>query len=118
MPDGNRGEADTGPEEAHDEPGDPTAKATDDVSEPARPSGMDTGGASEATRTDEEMRRKRQLNVSIPVYQHVQLHTLKVLRGKNMSQTVYEALEAYFEDLDEFDADAIPPVGEGEPGEE
>lgn len=118
MPDGNRGEADAGPEEAHEEPGDPPAKATDEASEPGTPSDLGAGGGADASRTDEDMRRKRQLNVSIPVYQHVQLHTLKVLRGKNMSQTVYEALEAYFEDLDDFDADAIPPAGGGEPGGE
>lgn len=116
MPDGNGDEADAAPDEAGDPPGEKNAEA--DASEPATPSGSGEDGDLGVSRTDEEMRRKRQLNVSIPVYQHVQLHTLKVLTGKNMSQTVFEALEAYFEDLDEFDASAIPPGSHGKPGEE
>lgn len=39
---------------------------------------------------------EKQLKVKIPVRMHVRLHTLKILTGETISDTVAEALEAYF----------------------
>lgn len=60
-----------------------------------------------------ELDRLRALKVKIPVRQHIQLRTLKVLTGKNLSQTVREALGRYFEDLEGFDPDAAAPLDTG-----
>jgi hypothetical protein len=38
----------------------------------------------------------KDIKVKIPVRYHVQLHTLKILQGKSMSETLTEALEMYF----------------------
>lgn len=38
----------------------------------------------------------RELRVKIGVDYHLKLHTLKILRNKNMSTTVEEALDHYF----------------------
>ncbi len=44
----------------------------------------------------EDMRKD--LKVRLPVKYHVQLQTLKILKGKNMANCVMEALDLYFED--------------------
>lgn len=38
------------------------------------------------------------LKVTIPVGMHLRLHSLKILQGKNLSRTVEEALDAYFDE--------------------
>ena len=38
----------------------------------------------------------KDLKVKLPVRYHMQLHTLKILSGKNLSQTLAEALDQYF----------------------
>lgn len=38
----------------------------------------------------------RDLKVKIPLNYYVQLHTLKILRGKNMADALCEALDLYF----------------------
>jgi len=38
----------------------------------------------------------KELKVKLPLKFHVKLHSLKLLRGKTMSGTVADALEAYF----------------------
>lgn len=40
--------------------------------------------------------RAKEVKVKIPVSFHVRLHSMKVLTGKPISDTVTEALEAYF----------------------
>lgn len=40
--------------------------------------------------------REKEVKVKIPVSYHVRLHSMKVLTGKPISDTVTEALEAYF----------------------
>ena len=40
--------------------------------------------------------RAKEVKVKIPVAHHVRLHSMKVLTGKAISDTVCEALEAYF----------------------
>ncbi len=39
----------------------------------------------------------KDLKVRIPVKYHMQLHTLKILRGKSLSDAVTEALDDYFQ---------------------
>ena len=45
-------------------------------------------------RTDPNNRKEMKLN--LPVRYHVHLHSMKVLTGKQISDTVTEALEFYF----------------------
>lgn len=40
--------------------------------------------------------RAKEVKVKIPMSYHVRLHSMKVLTGKPISDTVTEALEAYF----------------------
>ncbi len=42
---------------------------------------------------------EKEIKVKIPVEYHVKLHTLKVLKGQNISSTVEKALMRYFEIL-------------------
>lgn len=43
-----------------------------------------------------DMDEVKELKVKLPLKFHVKLHSLKLLRGKTMSGTVAEALDAYF----------------------
>lgn len=47
----------------------------------------------EATRSDSG----KEIKVKIPVGYHIKLHTLKVLKGQSISDTVEIALEKYFQ---------------------
>lgn len=51
--------------------------------------------ASEAERKG-KLGEAKEIKVKIPVDFHIKLHTLKVLRGQNISSTVEIALERYF----------------------
>ncbi|MCA1813635.1 MAG: hypothetical protein LC624_06755 [Halobacteriales archaeon] len=42
------------------------------------------------------MDRVKEVKVKIPINYHIKLHSMKVLTGKAISDTVTEALEAYF----------------------
>lgn len=44
----------------------------------------------------EQLAEEKEIKVRIPMQQHIQLHTLKVLQGQTISDTVKVALEAYF----------------------
>lgn len=61
--------------------------------------------------------RVKEVKVKIPINYHIKLHSMKVLTGKAISDTVTEALEAYFGHMktgpDEADlrAAAEAPVG-------
>ena len=44
----------------------------------------------------DQLGEDKEIKVRIPMQQHIQLHTLKVLRGQSISTTVKAALEAYF----------------------
>lgn len=50
---------------------------------------------------DEDLERTKPLKVSVPVKQHIDLHKLKILTGKNMSETVQDALEMYLDAIRE-----------------
>lgn len=45
--------------------------------------------------------REKEMKVKIPVELHVKLHTLKVLKGQQISSTVEAALDRYFDLLAE-----------------
>lgn len=46
---------------------------------------------------DDKLDDDRQLKVTIPTEVLIQLHSVKILTGKNMSLQVREALDDYFE---------------------
>ena len=48
---------------------------------------------SQSTTTPEMM---KDLKVRLPVHYHMKLQTLKILKGKNMSDSLCEALDLYF----------------------
>lgn len=64
----------------------------------------------DAEAEDEEPRRA--LKVTIPVRQHIQLHAMKVLTGRNMSQAVEEALDRYLQRWLEANEAASEMLGE------
>ena len=41
----------------------------------------------------------REIKVKIPLDYHIKLHTVKVVRGQNISDTVKLALEGYFNEI-------------------
>lgn len=44
---------------------------------------------------------RKDLKVRLPVKYHMQLQTLKILKGKNMASCVMEALDMYFEEREQ-----------------
>lgn len=50
--------------------------------------------------SDKDMDERREMKVQVPVRIRVKLHGLKILEGKNISETVTEALEEYLSDFD------------------
>jgi hypothetical protein len=46
---------------------------------------------------DTDLSERKTVKVSIPAKLHLQLHTVKILKGKNISDTVEAALDEYFE---------------------
>jgi hypothetical protein len=66
-----------------------------------------------------QMDRVKEVKVKIPINYHIKLHSMKVLTGKAISDTVTEALEAYFGHMktgpgeQELRAAAEAPVGLG-----
>lgn len=51
---------------------------------------------------DADLSERKTLKVSVPTWLHLRLHSVKILKGRNISDTVEAALSAYFEDR--FDA--------------
>lgn len=47
---------------------------------------------------DVDLSEPKTLKVSLPARLHLQLHSLKILTGTNISETVEEALDRYFDD--------------------
>lgn len=46
---------------------------------------------------DADLSERKTLKISLPAKLHLQLHTVKILKGKNISDTVEEALDEFFE---------------------
>ena len=61
---------------------------------------MDDGSEFMFGSRPEEMRQCREVKVRVPVRFLIKLHGIKLLSGGGISETVTEALDAYFEDLD------------------
>lgn len=55
--------------------------------------------ASEATSNAGSLRGAKEIKVKIPLDYHIKLHTLKVLKGQSISDTVERALQKYFDDF-------------------
>ncbi len=53
----------------------------------------------ETNRSDMDLEERKEVRVKIPLGYHLKLHSMKVLTGKQISDTVTEALETYFEEL-------------------
>ena len=47
----------------------------------------------------EELGEDKEIKVKIPLDYHIKLHTVKVVKGQNISDTVKAALAYYFADL-------------------
>jgi hypothetical protein len=56
----------------------------------------------------------KELKVRLPLDQHVQLHTLKVLHGQPIHVTVQQALAAYFRDFEAAQGQAPAPPAQGQ----
>ena len=56
---------------------------------------METADEASADR----LRDEKEIKVKIPLDYHIKLHTLKVLKGQNISETVEVALGRYFSSL-------------------
>lgn len=62
---------------------------------------------------DVDLDESKTLKVTLPAAMHLKLHSLKVLTGQNISETVEEAVQTHLDD--EFDEDEIPILpAEGE----
>lgn len=48
----------------------------------------------------EELNKTKEVKMRIPVSQLIRLHSLKLLAGQNISDTVAKALTVYFEKMD------------------
>lgn len=46
----------------------------------------------------QENEMMKDLKVRLPVHYHMKLQTLKILKGKNMSDSLCEALDLYFQE--------------------
>lgn len=60
---------------------------------------------------DIDLSESKTLKVSLPAKLHLQLHSLKILTGTNISDTVEEALDSYFSEQVDGEVDL-----RGEPG--
>lgn len=72
----------------------------------------DASGTRNGT-ADEAMEEGRVLRITIPVRQHIQLHKLRLLVGKNMSDVVSEALDMYFAAFNGTSEDAAADDSDG-----
>lgn len=54
--------------------------------------------------SDKDLDDTKQLKAKLPIRQHLQLHQIKILEGQNLSETVRQALDDYFDRLDEDQA--------------
>lgn len=61
-----------------------------------------------------ELDRVKEVKVKIPVSYHIRLHSMKVLTGKQISDAVKEALDAYFTAIE--DGRLASPLATPAPG--
>lgn len=60
---------------------------------------------------DVDLDESKTLKVTLPASMHLKLHSLKVLTGTNISETVQEAVEAHLSD--EYGEEEIPILPSG-----
>lgn len=60
---------------------------------------------------DVDLDESKTLKVTLPASMHLKLHSLKVLTGTNISETVQEAVEEHL--AEEYDGDDIPILPAG-----
>lgn len=60
-----------------------------------------------ATTPKKNMEARKSIKVKLPIRQHIKLHALKLFTEKNISETVEKALDAYFKDMKQDEADAL-----------
>ena len=53
------------------------------------------------------MDARKSIKVKLPLRQHVKLHALKLFTEKNISETVEKALDHYFREMKDTDAEAV-----------
>ncbi|HVL49419.1 MAG TPA: hypothetical protein VM889_12735 [Candidatus Thermoplasmatota archaeon] len=61
----------------------------------------------QARKKQEMLNDDKEIKVKIPLDYHIKLHTVKVIKGQNISETVKAALAHYFQEMRMADA-AIP----------
>jgi hypothetical protein len=54
---------------------------------------------------DDRLDREKEVKVKIPLGIHLKLHSMKVITGQHISDTVTEALESYFEQEEDVPAE-------------
>lgn len=54
------------------------------------------------TQVDADMDEEKTLKVTIPKRMHLKLHSVKILTGRNISETVEEAVQAFFDEHEEL----------------
>jgi hypothetical protein len=65
---------------------------------------------------DADLSERKTLKVSVPTKLHLQLHSVKILQGRNISDTVQAALSEYFDDQFEEAEEASEADVNGGPG--
>lgn len=53
------------------------------------------------------MEARKSIKVKLPLRQHIKLHALKLFTEKNISETVERALDTYFSNMKDSEADAV-----------
>lgn len=60
-----------------------------------------------ATAPKKNMDARKSIKVKLPIRQHIKLHALKLFTEKNISETVEKALDAYFTNMKDEEAQAL-----------
>lgn len=60
-----------------------------------------------AAQPKKNMDARKSIKVKLPIRQHIKLHALKLFTEKNISETVEKALDAYFTNMKDSEAEAL-----------
>lgn len=61
---------------------------------------------------DDALEETKEMKVKVPAEMQVRLHSLKVLTGTDISTAVTEAVEQYFERMDDDVEEGLPDPGD------
>lgn len=64
--------------------------------------------------TNRDLSESKTLKVALPTRLHIRLHQVKILSGKNISDTVQDALEAYLDDAGPAQGNSDGEEGDGD----